>query len=130
MDPVVLARTKFGLSAAMHFLFPPVTIGLAWLIVYITWKRWKTGEPIWESMSRFWPRIFGLLFAAGVASGITLEFQFGTDWSTYSRYVGDIFGSPLAAEGVFSFFLESFFLGVLILGRERVSKKFYWFSAL
>lgn len=130
MDPIVLARLKFGLSAGMHFFFPPVTIGLAWLIVYITWRRWKTGEPIWESMSRYWTRVFGLLFAAGVASGITLEFQFGTDWSAYSRYVGDIFGSPLAAEGVFSFFLESFFLGVLILGRERVSKKFYWFSAL
>ncbi len=130
MDPVLLARIQFGLTAAMHFLFPPVSIGLAWLIAYITWKRWRTGEPVWESMSRFWPRILGLIFAAGVASGIAMEFQFGTNWSTYSRYVGDIFGSPLAAEGVFAFFLESGFLGVLILGRERVPKGFYWFSAL
>jgi len=130
MDPVILARIQFGLTAAMHFLFPPVSIGLAWLIVYITWKRWKTGEPIWESMSRFWPRILGLIFAAGVASGIALEFQFGTNWSAYSRYVGDIFGSPLAAEGVFAFFLESFFLGMLIFGRERLPKGLYWFSAL
>ncbi len=130
MDPVLLARIQFGLTAAVHFLFPPVSIGLAWLIAYITWKRWKTGEPAWESMSRFWPRILGLIFAAGVASGIAMEFQFGTNWSAYSRYVGDIFGSPLAAEGVFAFFLESGFLGVLILGRERVPKGFYWFSAL
>lgn len=130
MDPVLLARIQFGLTAAFHFLYPPISIGLAWLIAYITWRRWRTGEPVWESMSRFWPRILGLIFAAGVASGIAMEFQFGTNWSAYSRYVGDIFGSPLAAEGVFAFFLESGFLGVLILGRERVPKWFYWFSAL
>ncbi len=130
MDPILLARIKFGLSAAAHYLFPPVSIGLAWIIVYITYKRWKTAEPIWESLTQLWTRVLALIFAAGVATGITLEFQFGTDWSTYSRYVGDIFGSPLAAEGVFSFFLESTFLGVLIFGLRRVSKKFYWFSAL
>lgn len=118
------------MTAAFHFLFPPVTIGLAWLIVYIGWRHLRTGEAVYDEMTRFWVRILALIFAVGVASGITLEFQFGTNWSTYSRFVGDIFGSPLAAEGVFAFFLESTFMGVLILGRNRVSKRVYWLSAL
>jgi len=130
MDPVTLARIQFGLTAAFHFLYPPVSIGLAWVIVYMGWRGLRTGEAIYDQMTRFWVKILALIFAIGVATGITLEFQFGTNWSTYSRFVGDIFGSPLAAEGVFAFFLESGFMGVLILGRNRVSKKFYWFSSL
>ncbi len=130
MDPVLLARIQFGLTAAFHYLFPAVTIGLSWLIAYIGWRYLRTADPDYEKMMTFWIRIFALLFAVGVASGITMEFQFGTNWSTYSRFVGDIFGSPLAAEGVFAFFLESTFLGVLILGRRRVSRGFYWFSSL
>lgn len=130
MDPILLARIQFGLTAAFHFLFPPVTIGLAWLITYIGWRYLRTADPEYEKMMTFWIKLFGLLFAFGVASGIALEFQFGTNWSTYSRFVGDIFGAPLAAEGVFAFFLESTFLGVLILGRRRVSRGFYWFSTL
>lgn len=130
MDPVLLARIQFGLTAAFHFLYPPVTIGLAWLIVYIGWRYLRTADPEYERMSAFWIKIFAMLFAVGVATGITMEFQFGTNWSTYSRFVGDIFGSPLAAEGVFAFFLESTFLGVLIFGRRRVSRGFYWFSTL
>ena len=130
MDPVLLARIQFGLTAAFHFLYPPVTIGLAWLIVYIGWRYLRTADPEYERMSAFWIKLFAMLFAVGVATGITMEFQFGTNWSTYSRFVGDIFGSPLAAEGVFAFFLESTFLGVLIFGRRRVSRGFYWFSSL
>ncbi|MGC8826175.1 MAG: cytochrome ubiquinol oxidase subunit I [Anaerolineae bacterium] len=130
MDPVLLARIQFGLTAAFHFLYPPVTIGLAWLIVYIGWRYLRTADPEYERMSAFWIKIFALLFAVGVATGITMEFQFGTNWSAYSRFVGDIFGSPLAAEGVFAFFLESTFLGVLIFGRRRVSRGVYWFSTL
>ncbi len=130
MDPVLLARIQFGLTAGFHFLYPPISIGLAWLIVYIGWRYLRTGQAVYDEMSRFWVRILALIFAVGVASGIAMEFQFGTNWSTYSRFVGDIFGSPLAAEGVFAFFLESTFIGVLILGRNRVSKGFYWFSAL
>jgi len=130
MDPVLLARIQFGLTIAFHFLFPPVSIGLAWIIVYMAWRSWRTGEEIYEQMTRFWVKILALIFVVGVASGITMEFQFGTNWSTYSRFVGDIFGSPLAAEGVFTFFLESTFMGVMIFGRKRVSKKMYWFSAL
>lgn len=130
MDPVTLARIQFGLTAAFHFLYPPVSIGLAWVIVYMGWRGLRTGEAIYDQMTQFWVKILAMIFAIGVATGITLEFQFGTNWSTYSRFVGDIFGSPLAAEGVFAFFLESGFMGVLILGRNRVSKKFYWFSSL
>jgi len=130
MDPVLLARIQFGLTIAFHFLFPPVSIGLAWIIVYMAWRSWRTGEAIYEQMTRFWVKILALIFVVGVASGITMEFQFGTNWSTYSRFVGDIFGSPLAAEGVFTFFLESTFMGVMIFGRKRVSKKMYCFSAL
>ncbi len=130
MDPVLLARIQFGLTAAFHFLYPPLSIGLAWLIVYIGWRYLRTGEALYDEMSRFWVRILALIFAVGVATGIAMEFQFGTNWSTYSRFVGDIFGSPLAAEGVFAFFLESTFMGVLLLGRSRVSKRVYWVSAL
>ncbi|GAB4402591.1 MAG: cytochrome ubiquinol oxidase subunit I [Anaerolineales bacterium] len=130
MDPVLLARIQFGLTAAFHFLYPPISIGLAWLIVYIGWRYLRTGEALYDEMTRFWVRILALVFAVGVATGIAMEFQFGTNWSTYSRFVGDIFGSPLAAEGVFAFFLESTFMGVLILGRNRVSKRVYWVSAL
>lgn len=130
MDAVLLARIQFGLTAGFHFLYPPVSIGLAWLIVYIGWRYLRTGEAIYDEMSRFWVRILALIFAVGVASGIAMEFQFGTNWSTYSRFVGDIFGSPLAAEGVFAFFLESTFIAVLILGRNRVSKGVYWLSSL
>lgn len=130
MDPVVLARLQFALTAAFHFLFPPVTIGLAWLMVVLAWRSWHTHDPQDDATLSFWVRVFTLLFAVGVATGITLEFQFGTNWATYSRFVGDIFGSPLAAEGVFAFFLESTFLGVLIFGRKRVSRRFYWFSTL
>jgi cytochrome d ubiquinol oxidase subunit I len=130
MDAVALARLQFGLTAVFHFLYPPVSIGLAWVIVGIGWRWLRSDEPVYEQMLRFWIKILALIFAVGVATGIALEFQFGTNWSTYSRFVGDIFGSPLAAEGIFAFFLESAFIGVLILGRNRVSKRFYWFSAL
>ncbi len=130
MDPVLLSRIQFAIGAVFHFFFPPITIGLAWLIVYLGWKYLRSGREEDEKAAFFWIKIFGLLFAVGVASGIAMEFMFGTNWSNYSRFVGDIFGSPLAAEGVFAFFLESTFLGVLVLGRRKVSRWFYWFSSL
>ncbi len=130
MDAVSLARLQFGLTVAFHFLFPPITIGLSWLISYMAWRHLRTGEKIYDQMTQFWLKVFAMLFAAGVATGITMEFQFGTNWSTYSRYVGDIFGSPLAAEGVFAFFLESSFMAVLLFGKTRVSRRFYALSAL
>jgi cytochrome d ubiquinol oxidase subunit I len=121
MDVVLLARLQFAVTIMFHFLFPPITIGLALLIAFVETARWRTDDSLYERMSDFWLRIFGLTFAVGVASGIVMEFQFGTNWATYSRFVGDIFGAPLAAEGVLAFFLESGFLGLLLLGRKRIS---------
>ena len=130
MDAVLLARVQFALTAGFHFLFPPLTIGLAWLIVGLMTTYLRTGSDISRRVARFWIRLFGLSFAVGVATGIVMEFQFGTNWATYSRFVGDIFGVPLAAEGVLSFFLESVFLGVLLFGWGRLSRKTLWASAL
>ncbi len=121
MDVVFLSRLQFGLTAFFHFIFPPLTIGLATIIAIIEYLYWRRHEDIYDQMARFWFKIFTILFAVGVASGITMEFQFGTNWSEYSKFVGDIFGAPLAAEGVFAFFLESTFVGLLIFGRDKIS---------
>jgi cytochrome d ubiquinol oxidase subunit I len=130
MDAAALARMQFGLTVAFHFLFPAVTIGMGWMISFMAWRHLRTGEEIYDRMTQFWLKVFAILFAVGVATGITMEFQFGTNWATYSRFVGDIFGSPLAAEGIFAFFLESVFMGVLLFGKKRVSRRFYWFATL
>ena len=130
MDTVLLSRIQFALTVGFHFIFPPLTIGLAWLIVWIMTKYKNTGDELYRRMARFWIKVFALSFAVGVATGITMEFQFGTNWSEYSRFVGDIFGAPLAAEGIFAFFLESVFIGVLLFGWNRVSVKVHWFSSL
>jgi cytochrome d ubiquinol oxidase subunit I len=130
MDPVLLARIQFALTVGFHFIFPPLTIGLAWLIVWMKWRALRTGDAVVAEMARFWTRIFAISFAVGVATGIPMEFQFGTNWSAYSRYVGDIFGAPLAAEGVFAFFLESSFLGLLLFGEKRISARMHVVAAL
>jgi cytochrome bd ubiquinol oxidase subunit I len=130
MDTVLLARIQFALTVGFHFIFPAITIGMAWNIVWILTRSLKTGEPIYQTMARFWTKVFALTFGVGVATGITMEFQFGMNWAAYSRFVGDIFGAPLAAEGILAFFLESSFLGVLLFGEGRVSKRVYWFSGL
>jgi len=130
MDPVFLARIQFAMTIGFHYIFPPMTIGLAWLIVVIKTLHLRTGSEIYKTMARFWIRIFAVSFAIGVATGIVMEFQFGTNWAQYSRFVGDIFGAPLAAEGLFAFFLESTFLGLLVLGENRLSDRAHWFSAL
>jgi cytochrome d ubiquinol oxidase subunit I len=130
MDAVLLARIQFAMTVGFHFLFPPVTIGLAWLIVIVETIGWRKKDPVYVSLGKFFGRLLALIFAVGVATGIVMEFQFGTNWSEYSKFVGDIFGAPLAAEGVFAFFLESTFLGLFIFGRDRVSKGVHWFSAL
>ncbi len=129
MDIVLLSRIQFALTAAFHFIFPPVTIGMGLIIFLIEYLYYKNNEEIYLNISKFLIKIFSILFAAGVATGIIMEFQFGTNWSRYSEFVGDIFGSPLAAEAIFAFFLESSFLGVLIFGRNKVSKRFYLISA-
>jgi cytochrome d ubiquinol oxidase subunit I len=129
MDAVLLARIQFGFTAGFHFLFPPTTFGLSFIILILESLYLKTKEEIYKNISSFLIKILGVVFIMGVATGIVLEFAFGNNWSNYSRMVGDIFGAPLAAEGVFAFFLESVFLGILVFGRSRVSKKAYWLSS-
>jgi cytochrome d ubiquinol oxidase subunit I len=113
-----------------HYIFPPLTIGLGALMVIMEATYLKTRDPRYRAMAKFWTKIFAVNFAMGVASGIVMEFQFGTNWATYSRYVGDIFGSALAAEGIFAFFLESGFLAVLVFGWDRVSDRMHMFSTV
>ncbi|MCE5229952.1 cytochrome ubiquinol oxidase subunit I [bacterium] len=129
-DVVLLARIQFGLTIMFHYLFPPLSIGLGVMLVFMEGMFLKTGDPIYEAMTKFWTRIFGLVFAMGVASGIVMEFQFGTNWSSYSRYVGDVFGAALAAEGIFAFFLESGFLAILLFGWDRVGPRMHFFSTV
>jgi cytochrome d ubiquinol oxidase subunit I len=130
VDAVDLARLQFAFTVAFHFVFPAITIGLGFLIAVAETIRWRRNDETWDRLARFWTRIFALTFAVGVATGVVMEFQFGTNWSRYSTFVGDIFGSPLAAEGIFAFFLESTFLGILLWGRNRISSQLRWFSAL
>jgi len=130
LDLVLLSRAQFALTIMFHYLFPPLSIGLGLIMVIIEGIGLWTGDREWESMARFWTKIFAVNFAAGVASGIVMEFQFGTNWATYSRFVGDVFGSALAAEGIFAFFLESGFLSVLVFGWDRVGPAMHFFSSL
>jgi len=130
MDALTLARLQFAVTAGFHFIFPPISIGLGWLLVIAEWFAWKKQDAGYEAVARLFSRLFAVTFAVGVATGIVMEFQFGTNWAAYSRFVGDIFGAPLAAEGVFAFFLESTFLGVYLWGRDRVSRGLRWFSIL
>jgi cytochrome bd ubiquinol oxidase subunit I len=114
IDPVVveLSRLQFALTALYHFLFVPLTLGLSLLLAIMESVYVMTGRQIWREMTRFWSVLFGINFAMGVATGITMEFQFGTNWAYYSQYVGDIFGAPLALEGLMAFFLEATFIGL------------------
>jgi cytochrome bd ubiquinol oxidase subunit I len=128
MDVLTLARIQFGATVAFHYLYPPLSIGLGILLVVMEGLWLKTKNPVYHQMARFWTKVFALTFAIGVATGIVMEFEFGTNWATYSRFVGDVFGSALAAEGIFAFFLESGFLAVLLFGWDKVSRKLHFFS--
>jgi len=130
MDLVTLSRMQFIITAIVHFFYVPLTLGLAVLIAYMEYKFWRTNDLVWDRMARFWTKLFAVNFAVGVATGITMEFQFGTNWADYSRFVGDIFGAPLAAEGVFAFFLESTFIGLLLFGRDKISRGMRFLSAV
>jgi cytochrome bd ubiquinol oxidase subunit I len=121
-DVVTLSRAQFALTALYHFLFVPLTLGLSMILVIMESVYVMTDKEIWKRMTRFWGVLFGINFAMGVATGITMEFQFGTNWAYYSHYVGDIFGAPLAIEGLMAFFLESTFVGLFFFGWERLSK--------
>lgn len=130
MDPLLLSRIQFAATVAFHYIFPPMSIGLGIILVAMEGLYLKTKNPLYQQMTKFWVRVFGLIFAIGVATGIVMEFQFGTNWSTYSRFVGDVFGSALAAEGVFAFFLESGFLALLLFGWNKVSPGWHFFSTI
>ena len=120
---VDLSRLQFAATALYHFLFVPLTLGMVWLLVIMEAVYVLTGHVVWKDMTRFWGKLFGINFALGVTTGITLEFQFGTNWAYYSHYVGDIFGAPLAIEGLMAFFLESTFIGLFFFGWERLSRQ-------
>jgi cytochrome bd ubiquinol oxidase subunit I len=122
LDPISLDRLQFAVTALYHFLFVPLTLGLSFLLAIMESVYVMTGREIWRNATRFWGKLFGINFAMGVATGITMEFQFGTNWAYYSHYVGDIFGAPLAIEGLMAFFLESTFVGLFIFGWDRLPK--------
>jgi cytochrome d ubiquinol oxidase subunit I len=130
MDVEILSRIQFAFTVSFHYIYPPLSIGLGVILVAMEGAYLKTGDKIYEKMTRFWIKIFALIFGIGVATGIVMEFEFGTNWATYSRYVGDIFGSALAAEGIFAFALESGFLGLLIFGWNKVSPKVHFFATI
>jgi cytochrome d ubiquinol oxidase subunit I len=130
MDVLLLSRIQFAVTIAFHYIFPPLSIGLGIILVIMEGSYLRTKNPLYLQMTKFWARIFGLIFAIGVASGIVMEFQFGSNWASYSRYVGDVFGSALAAEGIFAFFLESGFLAILLFGWNRVSPGWHYFSTI
>lgn len=130
MDPVFLSRVQFALTAAFHYIYPPLNIGLGVILVVMEGMYLWTKNPVYQQATKFWVKIFGLAFAIGVASGIVLEFEFGTNWANYSRFVGDVFGSALAAEGIFAFFLESGFLAILLFGWNRVSPPVHFLSTV
>jgi cytochrome d ubiquinol oxidase subunit I len=122
LDPVALDRLQFAATALYHFLFVPLTLGLSFLLAIMESTYVMTGRTIWRDATRFWGKLFGINFAMGIATGITMEFQFGTNWAYYSHYVGDIFGAPLAIEGLMAFFLESTFVGLFFFGWERLPR--------
>jgi cytochrome d ubiquinol oxidase subunit I len=130
MSTEILSRIQFAFTIAFHYIYPPLSIGLGVVLVIMEGLFLRTGKPIYEQMTRFWIKIFSLIFGIGVATGIVMEFEFGTNWAVYSRYVGDVFGSALAAEGIFAFALESGFLGILLFGWNRVSPRVHFFSTI
>ena len=134
MDPLILSRWQFGLTTVYHFLFVPLTLGLGWFVAYMQTRYYQTKDDTFKKMAKFWGKLFLINFAIGVVTGIVQEFQFGMNWSEYSRFVGDIFGAPLAVEALMAFFLESTFLGIWIFGEGRVPEKVHlaaiWLAAL
>ncbi|MEJ5262392.1 MAG: cytochrome ubiquinol oxidase subunit I [Ignavibacterium sp.] len=130
MDVEILSRLQFAITIAFHYIYPPLSIGLGVFMVITEGMYLKTKDKFYEQMTKFWVKVFALTFAIGVATGIVMEFEFGTNWATYSRFVGDVFGSALAAEGIFAFFLESGFLAVLVFGWDKVGPRMHFFSTL
>ena len=123
MDPVALSRMQFAITTIYHFFFVPLTLGLSILVAIMETAYVRTGKEIYKRMTKFWGKLFLINFAMGVVTGLVQEFQFGMNWSEYSRFVGDIFGAPLAIEALMAFFLESTFLGVWIFGWDKLPKR-------
>jgi cytochrome bd ubiquinol oxidase subunit I len=123
MDPVTLSRWQFGLTTVYHFFFVPLTLGMGWFVAYMQTRYYQTKDETYHELAKFWGKLFLVNFAIGVVTGIVQEFQFGMNWSEYSRFVGDIFGAPLAIEALLAFFLESTFLGIWVFGEGRVPEK-------
>jgi cytochrome bd ubiquinol oxidase subunit I len=130
MDAVTLSRIQFGLNISFHYLFPPLSIGLGMVLILMEGAYLWSKNPVYERMTRFWVKIFAIIFAVGVATGLAQVFAFGTNWATFSRFVGNVFGSILGAEGIFAFFLESGFLAILLFGWNRVGPKMHFFSTI
>ena len=134
MDTVTLSRLQFALTSVYHWLFVPLTLGMGWFVAYMQTRFYQTKDETWHKMAKFWGKLFLINFAIGVVTGIVQEFQFGMNWSEYSRYVGDIFGAPLAIEALLAFFLESTFLGIWIFGEHKVPEKVHlaaiWLAAI
>jgi cytochrome d ubiquinol oxidase subunit I len=130
MDVVFLSRVQFALTSGFHYIYPPLSIGLGLFLVIIEGMYMKTGDLLYKKMAKFWVKVFALTFALGVATGIVQVFGFGTNWARYSRFVGDVFGSALGAEGIFAFFLEAGFLGVMVFGWNRVSAKVHYMATI
>ena len=128
MSAEQLSRWQFAFTASFHFIFPPLAMGLGILLIAIGVKYLRTGDPKWRQLSFFWTQVYGLIFALGVATGVVQEFEFGMNWANYSRFVGNVFGSLLAAEGVFAFFLEGGFLGLMLFGGNRLGPRL-WLGA-
>ena len=133
LSTVDWSRAQFALTAVYHWLFVPLTLGLSFIIAVMETLYVRTGDAFWKRTTKFWMRLFGINFAIGVATGLILEFEFGTNWSNYSHFVGDIFGAPLAIEGIFAFFIESTFIAVMFFGWEKVGRRFHlastWLTA-
>jgi cytochrome d ubiquinol oxidase subunit I len=129
-DPAFWSRFQFGFTLIYHYLFPQLTMGLAWFLVYWKWRALRTGDEEYNRAVRFWAKIFGLNFAVGVVTGIPMEFQFGTNWASFTRYSGGVIGQTLAMESMFAFFLESAFVGALIWGEKRLGQKYHFVTAL
>jgi len=134
MDPLILSRWQFALTTIYHFLFVPLTLGLGWFVAFMQTRYYQTRDQTFHKMAKFWGKLFLINFAIGVVTGIVQEFQFGMNWSEYSRFVGDIFGAPLAIEALLAFFMESTFLGVWIFGEGKVPEKVHlaaiWLAAI
>ncbi|WP_458187280.1 cytochrome ubiquinol oxidase subunit I [Haladaptatus sp. NG-WS-4] len=130
LDPTLASRLQFALTTIVHIIFPVMSMGLAPFLVYFTWKEVRTGRPLYEQLRRFWTKIFAVSFVVGTVTGLVLEFEFGTNFAAFAATTGELFGGPLAVEGMMAFFLEATFLGIFVFGRERVSDRLYLVSAV